>query len=459
MNITPALTGNGTYAVNLPAGVFNVTTGGQTLPSNALSLNYIIKGAPQAGEKIKAGDLYYKVVSPEEKTLSVTWPQSESEYDGITAVPETATYEGVEYKVVEIGNLAFSEVKGLSKMTVPASVTVIGEGAFWDSSLKEIVLPETLKEIQESAFEDCQGLAAITIPESAVTLGESLFSGCYAIEEIAVPSSIKAIPANFAAGCQALKKFDIPAGVTSIGEFAFSECVALSDVTLPDGLTTLDRFCFAYTQALDKLPVPASVTTMGHGVFYQSALSEASLPQSITVIPDGTFQCCALLKEFEVSDAVTEIEQEAFYWCFALEKITLGESLQTLGSKVFYGDTALTKVTAKSTVPPTGAAFEQDVYDNATLYVPDVALTDYKSADGWKEFKNIVAIQTGVEAIESGEFRVSVSGDRLQISADGEVKVFSASGAEVYSGPAAELPLPSGLYIVVSGEQTRKVLM
>ena len=459
MNISPALNGNGAYAVNLPAGVFTVTAGGIDTPSSAMSLNYVVKGMPQAGEKIKAGDLYYKVVSPEEKTLSVTWPPAESEYNGITAVPEKAVYNGVEYTVVEIGDLAFSEVTGLTSMTVPASVTVIGEGAFWDSSLKEITLPATLTEIQGSAFEDCQSLKSIVIPESAVTLGELIFSGCTSIEEITVPSAITAIPANFAAGCQALKKFDIPAGVTTIGEFAFSEAVALYDITLPDGITTLDRFCFAYTQALSKLAVPESVTTMGHGVFYQSALTEAVLPQNITVIPDGTFQCCALLKEFEVSDAVTEIEQEAFYWCFALEKITLGENVKTLGSKVFYGDTAIKEVTSKNTVPPTGATFEQDVYDLATLYVPASAEADYKAAEGWKEFKNVVPLQTGVEAVENGRFEVSVSGQTLLISADGEVKVFTTSGTELYSGPATELTLPAGLYIVTSGSDTRKVVL
>lgn len=460
LRLSPALTETGEYEIHVPARALSLSVATFDSRYNyEFTLKYTVKGPLADGTKIKIEPLTYKVVSGVDHTLSVTFPSDESEYSGVTAIPAHVEYEGEQYTVVEVGYLSFSEVKGITSITIPETVTTIAGAAFWESSLSEITIPSSVTTIGESAFENTN-LTEIVIPESVLSLGDDVLSLCASLESVTLNNNPTAIPARMVSGCTSLAGMTIPATVTKIGEFAFSECAALEDISLPSGVTEIGRFAFAYTPELKLLPLPETVTSVGHGVFYQSGIEEASLPEAITVIPDGMYQCCASLREFEISNTVTEIEQEAFYWCFALDKITFGESVTTIGNKAFMGDKALTSVTSLNTVPPVGAAFDSEVYENAILYVPNAALEAYKAADGWKEFNNIIGIGSGVDEIgQEAAFSVTAIDGGIEVVSDKAVEIFDAAGVKVYSGAAGTITLPGGFYVIVSGAETVKVVL
>lgn len=460
LRLSPALTETGEYEIHVPARALSLSVATFDSRYNyEFTLKYTVKGHLADGTKIKIEPLTYKVVSGVEHTLSVTFPSDESEYSGVTAIPAHVEYEGEQYTVVEIGYLSFSEVKGITSITIPETVTTIAGAAFWESSLSEITIPTSVTTIGESAFENTN-LTEIVIPESVISLGDDVLSLCASLESVTLNNNPTAIPARMVSGCTSLAGMTIPATVTKIGEFAFSECAALEDISLPSGVTEIGRFAFAYTPELKLLPLPETVTSVGHGVFYQSGIEEASLPEAITVIPDGMYQCCASLREFEISNTVTEIEQEAFYWCFALDKITFGENVATIGNKAFMGDKALTSVTSLNTEPPVGAAFDSEVYENAILYVPNAALEAYKAADGWKEFNNIIGIGSGVDEIgQEAAFSVTAIDGGIEVVSDKAVEIFDAAGVKVYSGAAGTITLPGGFYVIVSGAETVKVVL
>lgn len=460
LRLSPALTETGEYEIHVPARALSLSVATFDSRYNyEFTLKYTVKGPLADGTKIKIEPLTYKVVSGVDHTLSVTFPSDESEYSGVTAIPAHVEYEGEQYTVVEVGYLSFSEVKGITSITIPETVTTIAGAAFWESSLSEITIPSSVTTIGESAFENTN-LTEIVIPESVLSLGDDVLSLCASLESVTLNNNPTAIPARMVSGCTSLAGMTIPATVTKIGEFAFSECAALEDISLPSGVTEIGRFAFAYTPELKLLPLPETVTSVGHGVFYQSGIEEASLPEAITVIPDGMYQCCASLREFEISNTVTEIEQEAFYWCFALDKITFGESVTTIGNKAFMGDKALTSVTSLNTEPPVGAAFDSEVYENAILYVPNAALEAYKAADGWKEFNNIIGIGSGVDEIgQEAAFSVTAIDGGIEVVSDKAVEIFDAAGVKVYSGAAGTITLPGGFYVVVSGAETVKVVL
>lgn len=460
LRLSPALTETGEYEIHIPARALSLSVATFDSRYNyEFTLKYTVKGPLADGTKIKIEPLTYKVVSGVEHTLSVTFPSDESEYSGVTAIPAHVEYEGEQYTVVEVGYLSFSEVKGITSITIPETVTTIAGAAFWESSLSEITIPSSVTTIGESAFENTN-LTEIVIPESVLSLGDDVLSLCASLESVTLNNNPTAIPARMVSGCTSLAGMTIPATVTKIGEFAFSECAALEDISLPSGVTEIGRFAFAYTPELKLLPLPETVTSVGHGVFYQSGIEEASLPEAITVIPDGMYQCCASLREFKISNTVTEIEQEAFYWCFALDKITFGENVATIGNKAFMGDKALTSVTSLNTEPPVGAAFDSEVYENAILYVPNAALEAYKAADGWKEFNNIIGIGSGVDEIgQEAAFSVTAIDGGIEVVSDKAVEIFDAAGVKVYSGAAGTITLPGGFYVVVSGAETVKVVL
>lgn len=460
LRLSPALTETGEYEIHVPARALSLSVATFDSRYNyEFTLKYTVKGPLADGTKIKIEPLTYKVVSGVDHTLSVTFPSDESEYSGVTAIPAHVEYEGEQYTVVEVGYLSFSEVKGITSITIPETVTTIAGAAFWESSLSEITIPTSVTTIGESAFENTN-LTEIVIPESVISLGDDVLSLCASLESVTLNNNPTAIPARMVSGCTSLAGMTIPATVTKIGEFAFSECAALEDISLPSGVTEIGRFAFAYTPELKLLPLPETVTSVGHGVFYQSGIEEASLPEAITVIPDGMYQCCASLLEFKISNTVTEIEQEAFYWCFALDKITFGENVATIGNKAFMGDKALTSVTSLNTEPPVGAAFDSEVYENAILYVPNAALEAYKAADGWKEFNNIIGIGSGVDEIgQEAAFSVTATDGGVEIVSDKAVEIFDAAGMKVYSGAAGTISLPGGFYVIVSGAETVKVVL
>lgn len=460
LRLSPALTETGEYEIHVPARALSLSVATFDSRYNyEFTLKYTVKGPLADGTKIKIEPLTYKVVSGVDHTLSVTFPSDESEYSGVTAIPAHVEYEGEQYTVVEVGYLSFSEVKGITSITIPETVTTIAGAAFWESSLSEITIPSSVTTIGESAFENTN-LTEIVIPESVLSLGDDVLSLCASLESVTLNNNPTAIPARMVSGCTSLTGMTIPATVTKIGEFAFSECAALEDISLPSGVTEIGRFAFAYTPELKLLPLPETVTSVGHGVFYQSGIEEASLPEAITVIPDGMYQCCASLREFEISNTVTEIEQEAFYWCFALDKITFGENVATIGNKAFMGDKALTSVTSLNTEPPVGAAFDSEVYENAILYVPNAALEAYKAADGWKEFNNIIGIGSGVDEIgQEAAFSVTAIDGGIEVVSDKAVEIFDAAGVKVYSGAAGTITLPGGFYVIVSGAETVKVVL
>lgn len=447
VNISPAIKESGAYTLTIPAGMVEYNKGEANAATSAeIKLNYTVKAPLKAGDLFTAEDgRRYQVLSLDPATAALWFPSigNEAPYENMTTCPLEATYEGKTYKVTEIGRLALSEIKTLKDFIIPEGITKVGEAAFWDSSVESVSVPASVTEIDNEAFQDCKSLKAFNIPNSVKRLGTGIFYGCAQLEELTLPEQLDSIPGDFCAGA-AIKKIAIPESVTRIGEFAFSECASLAEVNIPAKCTTLERFCFAYCPELKAIEIPETVTNLGNGVFYSSGLTAAKLPDNLTVIPDGTFQCSSIA-EFTVGPNVETIEKEAFYWCFSLTKITFGEKVANFGADVFKGDKALTSVECLGKVPAKGVSFEQDVYDNAILIVPEGSLDAYKAAAGWKEFKNIKSnTPEGIEAVSGND--------------DTDVTIFNMQGQAIFSGNAADAPELRGAYIIRRNATSRKVL-
>ena len=151
-------------------------------------------------------------------------------------------------------------------VVVPEGVTSIGNSAFqWCSSLVSIALPEGVTSIGEEAFRGCKGLA----DHSGFVIAKGiLFDYAGPGGDVVVPEGVTSIGDKAFSGCSSLKSITIPEGVTSIGEWAFSDCANLRSITLPEGLQTLGRRAFADCKALEEAFLPNSLTKMEYGIFY-----------------------------------------------------------------------------------------------------------------------------------------------------------------------------------------------
>lgn len=177
------------------------------------------------------------------------------------SIPSTFNYYGTNYKVVGIGDHAFSTRTALTKITIPEGVTSIGDRAFYIcSGLTEVRLPNTLKTIGKEAFYNTGKLASITIPEGVTNIGEKAFnlSGLYSIT---IPGSVKEM-ADVFSECKRLERVSISEGVTEISEKAFNGCELLTSITIANTVKTIKNKAFGYCAKLLRVDIPESVTTI-----------------------------------------------------------------------------------------------------------------------------------------------------------------------------------------------------
>ena len=171
-------------------------------------------------------------------------------YNG--ASPDVVIPEGV----TEIDAGAIPD--GVKTLTIPNSVTEIGESAFEGcSSLTSVTIPNSVTKIGESAFKDCSSLTSVTIPNSVTKIGESAFKGCSSLVSITIPNSVTEIDTEAFSACFSLTSVTIPNSVTEIGDRTFFSCASLTSVTIPNSVTEIgDRAFFKCTSL-------ASITILG----------------------------------------------------------------------------------------------------------------------------------------------------------------------------------------------------
>ncbi len=116
------------------------------------------------------------------------------------------------------GVLEIAENAQLSgEVVIPENVTIIPESAFWvETGITSVVIPNGVKEIQKSAFYGCIGLTSVTIPGTVNDIGEAAFAQCTGLEDLYILYGVKSIGLNAFAGCKNLKNVAISPSVETL---------------------------------------------------------------------------------------------------------------------------------------------------------------------------------------------------------------------------------------------------
>ncbi len=264
-----------------------------------------------------------------------------------------------ELEILDAGSLNIELVK---KVTIQSGVTSLrGYGMFsgW-KRLESITLPDSVTNIDEDVFRDCNGVKTIAVDEGNAkyhsdgnclieTDGKILVAAFY---NSAIPSdgSVTSI-GHMAFANHSISNINIPEGVTSIGYKAFSNCVNLEDVILPNSLTSVGLYAFEECSSLKSITLPEGVTNIELGAFYGCEnLEDVTLPDSLTSIGKNAFSSCSSLKDIAIPKGVTRIENGTFSLCGALENIKLPDDLTSIGESVFVHCRKLKSITIPSGV-------------------------------------------------------------------------------------------------------------
>ena len=143
------------------------------------------------------------------------------------------------------------------------------------------------------AFYNCGSLSSITIPSSVTSIGDLAFSYCYSLSSITIPSSVTSIGYYAFSFCSSLSSITIPSSVTSIGDQAFDNCISLSSITIPSSVTSIGDQAFEGCSSLTSVTIPESVTSIGNSAFSDcSSLTSVTIPESVISIGYHAFSGC-----------------------------------------------------------------------------------------------------------------------------------------------------------------------
>ncbi len=253
---------------------------------------------------------------------------------------------------------AFSGCSGLTSVTIPGSVTSIGQYAFDGcSGLTSVTIGNSVTSIGEMAFYGCRGLTSVTIPNSVTSIGELAFYGCSGLMSVTIPQyvCVNGFSSAFSSSYSKITKIVISDGVTSIGSSAFSGCYGLASVTIPDSVTNIGSSAFSSCRGLTSITIPNGVTSIGKDAFYNcSGLTSVTMPNSVTIIGEDAFRGCSGLANVVIPDSVTSIGSSAFYGCSGLTSVTIPDSVTSIGNCAFSGCSGLTSVTIPGSVTSIG---------------------------------------------------------------------------------------------------------
>ena len=153
-----------------------------------------------------------------------------------------------------MGKSCFSYCVGLTSITIPSSVTLLGDGCFYGcNKLTSITIPSSVTSLGSGCFYGCKSLTSITLPSSVTSLSSGCFYGCNKLTSITIPSSVTSLGNYCFSGCSGLTSITIPSSVASLGNYCFEGCSGLTSITIPSSVTSLDFACFKDCSGLETI--------------------------------------------------------------------------------------------------------------------------------------------------------------------------------------------------------------
>jgi len=332
-------------------------------------------------------------------------------------IPQTITYDSINYKVTSIGDSAFSGCTSLTSVTIGNSITSIGDSAFEGcNALMGVTIFDSVISMGYNAFSDCLSLTIYCEAESMPSGWDSSWNpdnrsvvwGCILVAQngdafvdkngirYTVTGNNKASVRGYIGNNTSVNipktiiYNSISYEVTSIDRQAFYRHTSLTSVIIPNSVTSIGGIAFSNCTNLTSIVIPNSVTIIGDSAFYRcTSLTSIEIPNSVTSIGDSVFNYCTSLESitvdenntayksiggnlytkdgktliqyalgkkdtsFVIPDGVTSIGNYAFYYCDSITSVTIPNSVTSIGAYAFAGCTSLT-IYCEAEAKPTG---------------------------------------------------------------------------------------------------------
>lgn len=301
---------------------------------------------------------------------------AQGSYIGEISIPASITYQEKNYDVTGIASYAFYSCSGLTAVSIPSSITSIGNSAFMGcTNLTSIEIPDNVTDFGDLMFYGCTKLKSIKLPDSMTTIRNGMFYYCSSLTSFEFPNGVTSIENDAFCGCSLLKDIVLPDRVTRLGSGVFSGCTSqLTPVynnkifaympreysythevyTIPNGITTIAGNAFNGCSGLTTITIPNSVTSIGRSAFGGCTFNSIDIPNSVIELEQGAFEYCSL-HSITIPESMRRIGDEAFMSCSELESVTFLNGVETIGDYVFAYCSKLTSVSLPNSLTSIGS--------------------------------------------------------------------------------------------------------
>lgn len=282
---------------------------------------------------------------------SYDWDKNVDNFDSVTEMGASAfSRSGIRYAIVpaalkNIPDYAYSECPNLTSFTVDfeRSVETIGRGVCSKcTALNTVEIDKSVKSIGASAFDGCTALTKFVLLPGEADLNfearsgdlttfencpletlniyrnitnntddryyNQLFQGITTLKSVTLGDDVKVIPGNIFNGCTGLESVSLSNNITEINWSAFSGCTALKGIKLPKNLMRMGSNTFYNCTSLSKIVFNPNLKEIGNASFRNTAISELSIPASVTMIWEHCFADCGKLVKVTFEDGDSELQ-------------------------------------------------------------------------------------------------------------------------------------------------------
>ena len=307
-----------------------------------------------------------------------------------------------------------------NNVSIREGTTLIAEKVFYDQEhMIDLVLPNSLKYINDYAFNNCKNLRSITFGNSLLEIGRDAFASidslthlqfpnslqiigpqafyyCDSLKSVSFGTSLKVIEYNAFFGCNVLNEIIIPDSVTKIGTSAFN-CDSIKRVTIGKSLVEMEDLAFEWKNIRSLTWNAKRCKTIGgsdHDSFtslpYHSQMQHDNLDSlvfgdEVEYIPAGIAYKAVKLDSIVLPQTVTTIGAEAFAECPLLRNVVIPDQVTLIEDRAFDKCSALETLTSLNPVPPTLGYPGYNTFANTILRIPCQSFTAYKQSK-WNDY-------------------------------------------------------------------------
>ena len=328
-----------------------------------------------------------------------------------------------------IGYYAFGDCSKLEKITISDKIETLYSDAFWNTNIKEIVVPESVESISDEYLNlGLNSLEKITVDENNknyIVEDDILYNKektklikcpCNKEKQVfEVPDSVVSIANNAFYGCNKLVEVKLGKSVNEIGDYAFSDCSNLQKLIIASKSSDVGNYAFGYR--IKEIVFLDTVESISDRYFKNlSHLEKITVSENNKnyIVEDDILYNkektelikCPCNKEaqiLEIPDSVVTIGNNAFFSCDKLVEVKLGKSVSNIGNKAFASCDKLEKLV----IPNKSSNVAEDSFLNTEI--KEIVLSDTVESIADKYFANLETLEK-ITVDENNQNYISIDG-------------------------------------------------